>query len=673
MLYWYILYYIKILAIGFALTILGTYPAYASIWTTDGSCGDSSQNVNFYTVGHEVYINGANLSPGTYDWLIREPGATGTIVAQGTLTIHAATFDYTIDPPPPSTTGSNGVSGILLENSDEYCFHAYTIQPADSGPYQVKVENFGDNYLVGEPAPDTTLITKSADNLTPHNGDTITYRLDFEFVKTTTGGVTLNFTLFDTFDSSVVTNVTATSSGGDTSCTFAAIVNDTISWNCSVGGGPTTKTGWVEYTAQVTGAVGEEIPNLGCIQVNAGEACDELTLDIIDQPNPVLSLSKEVSTVDGSGYGSSVSVFTGTTVYYRIILHNEGNVPLTGITLSDDHTSNPIPGCPPIPDPLGVGDIYICNYSWSANVNQTNTATADSTETDQVTAQAQVIITSSENPAISVIKSVSTDAGGPFGESVTVVAGTTVYYQIIMTNTGNIPLTGSTLIDNQFDINALCGAPTPDPLPVGESFTCQYSGIASEGTLVNTATADTDQTESVSDSATVTADPASPGINVTKGVSISSAGPFEQQLSVLVGTLVYFQITITNTGNVPLDGIVLTDTNFTPAESVTCMEGAIPNQLAVNDSFTCTYSINVNEQFTNTATAVAEDTSNTSDTDSASVEIIPPGPGPGPMQSIPTLGEWALITLSLLISGIAVVKLSPAKPVAYKDEPTKRG
>ena len=55
--------------LGYALLVVVLVSAFAavehgavfatSIWTTDGSCGDISQDVNHYNVGDDVYINGA--------------------------------------------------------------------------------------------------------------------------------------------------------------------------------------------------------------------------------------------------------------------------------------------------------------------------------------------------------------------------------------------------------------------------------------------------------------------------------------------------------------------------------------------------------------------------------------------------------------------------------------
>jgi uncharacterized repeat protein (TIGR01451 family) len=106
------------------------------------------------------------------------------------------------------------------------------------------------------------------------------------------------------------------------------------------------------------------------------------------------------------------------------------------------------------------------------------------------------------NPALLVEKGVSLSPGGPFVSSVTTTVGTTVYYRITVTNTGNTTLTGITLKDT-LGLPASCVIPST--LAPGASFTCDYTRVATAGTTVNTATADSDQTDPASDSATVVA------------------------------------------------------------------------------------------------------------------------------------------------------------------------
>ena len=99
-----------------------------SIWTTSTSCGDEEQNSNHFKSGDEIWINGSNFNPGTYDWSIYgNPGGSscdpGITVASGTVTVDA---------------------------SRSFCFSAYVVQPDDCGEYRYNVGSKNDNYRVEE-------------------------------------------------------------------------------------------------------------------------------------------------------------------------------------------------------------------------------------------------------------------------------------------------------------------------------------------------------------------------------------------------------------------------------------------------------------------------------------------------------------------------------------------
>ena len=97
-----------------------------AIWTTDGSCGDASQDVNHFEHGHVVYINGSGFDPGSYEWTITgNPGGAsedpGIAVASG---------------------------NFVVDETGSFCFNAYTIKNDDGGEYSVKFGDKGDNYRV---------------------------------------------------------------------------------------------------------------------------------------------------------------------------------------------------------------------------------------------------------------------------------------------------------------------------------------------------------------------------------------------------------------------------------------------------------------------------------------------------------------------------------------------
>ena len=147
--------------------------------------------------------------------------------------------------------------------------------------------------------------------------------------------------------------------------------------------------------------------------------------------------------------------------------------------------------------------------------------------------------------------------------SLTTTVGTTVHYRITITNTGNVALTGVTLIDNHFDL-APSAARSRRPSPSAPTTTATTA--CRGGTTTNVATGDSARPTPTTGTATVVATPPpAPALTVDKGVCLSAAGPFAASLTTTIGTTVHYRITVTNTGNVTLHGVTLTDnkTNMT--------------------------------------------------------------------------------------------------------------
>lgn len=93
-----------------------------AVWTTTGSCGEP-QNINHYEVGETVYINGSGFDADTeYDWVIKEPGNNGDILADGS-----------------ESTDSEG----------DVCFSALLLLESHvGGPYNAKYNDKNDNFSV---------------------------------------------------------------------------------------------------------------------------------------------------------------------------------------------------------------------------------------------------------------------------------------------------------------------------------------------------------------------------------------------------------------------------------------------------------------------------------------------------------------------------------------------
>ncbi|MEZ5924085.1 MAG: hypothetical protein R3D57_06835 [Hyphomicrobiaceae bacterium] len=183
---------------------------------------------------------------------------------------------------------------------------------------------------------------------------------------------------------------------------------------------------------------------------------------------------------------------SGETINYTITVTNEGNQTLTNVTVSDGFVSNLV--CDPGAS-VGPGGTVTCTASHDVTQLEidgggpiVNTATADSDQTDPEGAQASVAVT--QSPELSITKLASPTTVSSSGE--------TINYTITVTNEGNQTLTNVTVSDG-FVSNLVC-----DPgasVGPGGTVTCTASHDVTQleidggGPIVNTATADSDQTD----------------------------------------------------------------------------------------------------------------------------------------------------------------------------------
>jgi len=269
---------------------------------------------------------------------------------------------------------------------------------------------------------------------------------------------------------------------------------------------------------------------------------------------PSMTLVKDVSATTYDTVGELIS--------YSYLVTNTGNVTLTGITVTDDKIA--IVDCPETT--LEPGDFMVCASTYSItqddldNGSVTNHATADSNETAPVLDE--VTIDATQNPAISLVKSAN-----PLGYN---EVGDVINYEYVVTNTGNITLTGITVTDDKATVT--CPA---DSLAPGASMVCNASYTIDQGDLdlgyvTNIAQADSDQTGPNTDSETVNA-------NVNALLSlVKSANPANYDE---VGDVINYEYLVTNEGNITLTDITVTDnkalvsctiSTLAPGASMTC-------------------------------------------------------------------------------------------------------
>jgi hypothetical protein len=309
---------------------------------------------------------------------------------------------------------------------------------------------------------------------------------------------------------------------------------------------------------------------------------------------PAINLEKLVSPDGGVTFFDAdtppgPNIPQGTDPVFRYIVTNIGNVPLENITLMDN-----VLGPITIPTTtLAPGEFFTVDVTGTWQQGQrVNVATVtgdfeDITVMDCDPAHYVGVIVA--EPAIDLEKQVSPDGGVTFFDADTppgpnIPQGTDPVFRYIVTNAGNVPLENITLTDNVLGPITL---PTTTLAP-GESFTVDVTGTWQQGQQANLAIV-TGQFEDI----TVTDDDpahyvgvivAEPAIDVEKQVSPDGGATFFDAdtppgPNIPQGTDPVFRYIVTNTGNVPLENITLTDNVLGPITIPT-------TTLAQGESFT---------------------------------------------------------------------------------------
>lgn len=321
---------------------------------------------------------------------------------------------------------------------------------------------------------------------------------------------------------------------------------------------------------------------------------------------------------------------TGVVITYTMAVTNPGNTTLTDVTVTD-----PLAGLSAID--CGSGSHVIASLDSGAgpvNCTATLTTTQDHLDAGQIANTASVVgdagdagqvsdtddalVTAEQNPAISLVKSGVLDDGGDGVAD----AGDTITYSFTVENTGNVTLHNITLDDPVLDV---LGGPIAMLAP-GDQDTGTFTGTyqltqpdIDAGSFTNTATVDSDEGASAEDSDTQTL-AAAPSMELVKTGVLSDGGDG----NVNAGDTITYSFSVTNTGNVTLTTITLSD----PKTNI--LGGPIAS-LAPGDtdstSFTGTHNLTQAEinagVYTNTATANSTQGATAQDSDTQTLAAEP--------------------------------------------------
>jgi uncharacterized repeat protein (TIGR01451 family) len=275
---------------------------------------------------------------------------------------------------------------------------------------------------------------------------------------------------------------------------------------------------------------------------------------VMSPPNPSIALLKQVGLTAAGPWLSALAVAPGDSVFYRFTAENTGDVPLSGVALTDPLLD--VSGCV-LPAVLPVAVAANDNHIGSCVVGPIVAVSGLHLNTAEVTGSYLATPVSDDDSAQYATTGLSFDkTATPLLYS---VVGDVINYSFLVTNSGFAALAGPIVIDDDLTADESCPALTTvgdldaflDP---GEALTCSASytiqaADISAGSVANTAFATTPSASSPPDTATVTL--IAPQLTLSKIATPSSFA---------VGQPASYTITVQNTGTAATSGnIVVTD------------------------------------------------------------------------------------------------------------------
>jgi len=277
---------------------------------------------------------------------------------------------------------------------------------------------------------------------------------------------------------------------------------------------------------------------------------------------PMLPAVQLVKLTNG---GHDPNVPVGDPVTWTYEVRNTGNVALSSVTVSDDQGVTPVysSGDTNLNDKLDLSEIWFFTASGIATAGQyANKGTAMGTATD-ATGTVQDTVTTTDvdhyfgvNPQLQLVK-FTNDLHNPNLE-----AGSSVTWTYEVTNPGNVALANVSVTDDQgvTPVRQSGDANNNDQLDPGETWIYTASGTVIVGQYNNIGTATAyDATSTITQPIIVTGADGyfgvAPGIQILKLTN----GSNNLNANVAVGSLVTWTYDVTNTGNVALNGVTVTD------------------------------------------------------------------------------------------------------------------
>ena len=388
---------------------------------------------------------------------------------------------------------------------------------------------------------------------------------------------------------------------------------------------------------------------------------DTVTVPAVDAPAIAIAKTSVPASFDAAGQ----------LITYSYEVTNGGNVTLHGITVTDPQSGLSAISCPggqPFSLAPGASETCTATYTTKAGdvdaggIDNTGTATGTSPQGTVVTDQSTLHVPATEIPVIVVAKSASPSTYDASGQVIT--------YSYEVTNTGNVTLHDISVIDPLPGLSVLTCPSTTLASGASETCTATYTTTQADvdaGSVTNTGTATGTSPTGVivTDSSTLTITAVqTPALTMVKTGSVPD---FEQP-----GQTVTYSYKVTNTGNVTLHDVAVTDPH--PNVSAISCPGGQPFSLAPGASTICTATYTTTQadvdagKITNTATARGVSPNGTTET-SDSTDVIPVAEltlaKTASLSKITAAGQH--VTYSFLVTNIgnvSIINLTVTDPLA---------
>jgi uncharacterized repeat protein (TIGR01451 family) len=479
-----------------------------------------------------------------------------------------------------TTTGQSVTPGGIAPD--------WTLTVTDPDAYTCEITNSAVGLALVKQA--SAPVDVNGDGLTD-TGDTIAYT----FTVTNTGGTTMDeISVTDAKIGSVTCPQISLAAGESVTCTADAVYTVTDA---------DVTAGSVDNSATATGTPPGGPP---------------FTSTPSTTTTPTTAPVTGITVVKSADPSDAASFTVGQTITYSFVVTNTGNVPLSGVTVNEDSftgsgTMSSI-SCPGSTLAAGAQETCTATYTLTqADIDAgsvTNGATAtgtppDATQPTPVSPPSVVTIPGNPAPALTVDKTASPASVGAAGDVIT--------YSFLVTNTGNVTMSDVTVDEGAFTGTGTmspvnCPAAAATMLP-GAQVTCTATYTLTQadvdsGSVTNTATGtgtppSGPPIDSPPDTVDVTVPPA-PALTVVKSADPASAGA--------VGEVITYSFLVTNTGNVTMDNIAVSEGAFTGTGTIspaTCSSTTLAP--AATTTCTATYTLTQADvdagTVTNTATA----------------------------------------------------------------------